>query len=475
MLLTGLIVYVALQFAIGVWVSRQIKTDTDYILAGRTLGPTLVAFSVFATWFGAEAIVATTGEVYKFGLGGAFVDPFGYALALVLAGLVFSAVLWRKGLTTFADLFERRYSPAVGKLVVLVLLPGSIFWAAAQIRAFGQVLSSSSGMSLWAAIMLAAVVVGAYTTIGGLLADSVTDFLQGLIVIAGLIVLTAVIAAQAGGVAGVVGSVAAIDPDRLDPLSTIAAGPLEKVEHLVIAVCGSMVAVELISRYLGARSAEVARAGTIAGGLLYCAVGLMPVFLGLSASVLAASDPKLKAMLGDAEQVVATLARYYMPMFGYVIFSGAIISAILSNVHSSLHAPASQVSHNIIVKMRPYASPAAKLKTVRATVLVLSVVAFLLALSSDRIKDLVEVASAFGSAGVIVTALFAVFTRIGGPASAAAAIVVGVSIWALGRFGLAWKAPYITAVVCSATVYLAIAWWRGEMCLDRAEEKVPAR
>ena len=65
MLLAGLLSYVVLQFAIGVWVSRRTATDTDYILAGRTLGPALVAFSVFATWFGAEAIVATTGEAWR--------------------------------------------------------------------------------------------------------------------------------------------------------------------------------------------------------------------------------------------------------------------------------------------------------------------------------------------------------------------------------------------------------------------------
>ncbi len=460
MLLAGLMCYVALQFAIGVWVSRRINNDTDYILAGRSLGPTLVAFSVFATWFGAEAIVATTGEVYKHGLGGALVDPFAYATALILAGLLLAGVLWRNGLTTFADLFERRYSPAVGKLVVLVLLPGSIFWAAAQIRAFGQVLSSSSGISLWLAIAMAAVLVGAYTTIGGLLADSVTDFLQGLVVIFGLIILATVVAGHVGGISG---ALAQGDPARMQILSSIAEGPLEKLEHVVIAICGSMVAVELISRYLGARSAEVARTGTIAGGLLYCVVGLMPVFLGLSAAVLAARDPALKAQLGDAEQVVATLARYYMPTFGYVIFAGAVISAILSNVHSSLHAPAAQVSHNIVLRLNPDLDGPGRLRLVRITVLILSIVAFMLALSSERIKDLVEIASAFGSAGVIVTAMFAVFTRIGGPSSAAAAILTGVCVWALGRFGFGWKAPYIAALACSAAVYLGVAWRRGEM------------
>lgn len=456
----GLICYVILQFAIGVWVSRRTASDSDYILAGRSLGPTLVAFSVFATWFGAEAIVATTGEVYKKGLAGALVDPFAYATAVVLSGLIFAHVLWRHGLTTFADLFERRYSPAVSKLVVIVLLPGSIFWAAAQVRAFGQVLSSSSGISLTLAITIAAILVGAYTTIGGLLADSVTDFLQGLVVIAGLLILAIVIAIQVGGVGGVV---RAIEPERLRLLDSFAMEPLEKLEHIVIALCGSLVAIELISRYLGARSAEVARNGTIAGGILYLVMGLVPVFIGLSASVLAARDPALKAALGDAEQVVATMARYYMPTLGYVIFAGAIVSAILSNVHSSLHAPAAQVAHNILLRSRPDLDGKGKLVVVRATVAVLSVVAFVLALTSDRIKDLVEIASAFGSAGVVVTALFAVFTRIGGPVSAATAIAAGVGIWALGRFALGWTAPYITAVICSAVAYYGVAWWRDEL------------
>ena len=459
MLLTGLLAYVLLQFAIGVWVSRRITTDTDYILAGRSLGPGLVAFSVFATWFGAEAIVATTGEVYKNGIGGALVDPFAYSAALVLSGVLFAGLLWSRGLTTFADLFEQRYSKATAKLVVLVLLPGSIFWAAAQIRAFGQVISSSSGMSLWVAITLAAVLVGAYTTIGGLLADSVTDFLQGLIVISGLLVLVIVIAGHAGGISGVI---AATPPEQLRLFSAMREGPLEKLEHVVIALCGSLVAVELISRYLGARSAEVARNGTIVGGILYCIVGLAPVFLGLAAAVLAARDPALKAQIGDAEQVVATLARYYMPTFGYVIFAGAIVSAILSNVHSSLHAPAAQVAHNIVIVHDGHLDGEAKLVVVRATVFVLSIVACVLALTSDRIKDLVEMASAFGSAGVIVTTLFALFTRIGGPKSAAAAIICGVTVWALGRFGLGWKAPYIAALLASTAAYLIGARQFGE-------------
>jgi len=462
LVLIGLIGYVLMQFAIGVWVSRRIATAQDYILAGRSLGVGLVAFSVFATWFGAEAIVATSAEVYQYGLAGALIDPLSYGMALVLVGLVFSARLWSRGLTTFADLFRDRYSPFVERLVVVVLLPGSLFWAAAQVRAFGQVLASTGDMSLASAITLAAFLVAAYAVVGGLLADAVTDFLQGLVLIVGLIVLAIAISMASGGVDVALSRVA---PGNLDFLAPKSDGEtlLEKLEGVVIALGGSMVAVELISRFLGARSAEVARNGTIIGGVMYLSLGTIPVFLGLTAAVLAQEDAVLRERIGNAEQLLAVLAAHYLPQWYFVVFAGAIVSAILSVVHAALHAPAAQVSNNIIVKAWPALGQRARLWAARLTVMGLSVVACALALSSDRIKELVEIASAFGSAGVLVTALFAVFTPIGGPVAASASILTGMLVWAAGRFALDWSVPYMTALMASLAAYVAFAAWEGRL------------
>ena len=275
--LFAIVAYVLVQFAIGAWVSRRITSASDYILAGRRLGTGLVAFSVFATYFGAEAIVASGGAVYEHGLRGALVDPFAYATAIIIVGLLFAKALWSRGLTTFADLFRQRYSPGVERLVVIVLLPGSIIWAAAQIRAFGQVMDANSGMGLKTAIVLAAVLVGAYSVIGGLLADSVTDVVQGVVVLAGLVILGAIVGISVGGVSA---GLAEVEPDRFglyDPED----GVLGTLEKIAIPVCGTIVAVELISRFLGARTAQIAGRATVVGGLIYLTIGLVPVFLGL--------------------------------------------------------------------------------------------------------------------------------------------------------------------------------------------------
>ena len=444
--LLSLLAYVMIQFSIGAWVSRRMTNEQDYILAGRSLGPGLVTFSVFASFFGAEAVVAAAGAGYEKGLAGAWVDPFGYAFALLVVGLALALPLWRRGLTTFADLFRERYSPGVEKLVVLMLLPGSIFWASAQIRAFGQVLSANSTLSLTLAISIAAVLVAGYSVVGGLLADAVTDVIQGLALIIGLIILVALVLASVGGVKA---GLAAVPAERLS-LAHGSDGPLRMLEELVIPICGTIVSVELISRFLGARSGAVAPGGPLVGAGVYMAIGTVPVFLGLV-------GPTLLPGVPDSEQVVPRLAEVYMPNTLRIVFVGAIVSAIMSTVHSALHAPAVQVSHNIVVRGVPGSSARGKLWSVRLTVLALSVVAYALALGAERIHDLVETASAFGSAGVFVVTIFALFTRIGGSLAAYAGLTAGMGVWLVARFLLQYSTPYLLALVCAFAAYLVAA------------------
>ncbi len=444
--LLAIIAYVLAQFAIGAWVSRRMASETDYILAGRSLGTSLVLFSVFATYFGAEAIVASGGAVYDKGLSGALVDPISYAAAIIIVGLFFAGALWSRGLTTFADLFRQRYSQGVERLVVIVLLPGSVIWAAAQIRAFGQVMDANSGMGLRNAIILAAVLVAAYSVVGGLLADAVTDVIQGIVVLVGLVILGAIVAAHVGGISGVVADTEPARLSLIDPEE----GLLSTLEKIAIPVCGTIVAVELISRFLGARSAQVATTGTALAGVIYLVIGMIPVFLGLAGA-------RLMPNVQDSEQIVARLAEVHLPGLLYIAFVGAIISAILSVVHAALHAPAAQISHNILSRVVPDLGPSARLLAVRMTVLALSVVAFAIAFTSEGIRDLVETASAFGSAGVFVTALFALFTRFGGPMSAYTSVGAGMIVWAGGKYALGLDTPYLLGLTAALIGYVGIA------------------
>lgn len=448
--MAGVIGYILIQFLIGALVSRQISTEGDYINAGRRLGPVIGAFTVFATWFGAEVIVGTSGSVYEQGLKGAEFDPFGYAVSLFIAGSIFAAALWRRGLTTFADFFRDRFGTATERLVVILLVPGSIFWAAAQIRAFGQVVSAVSETDVTIAITFAAIVVSAYTVLGGLMADAITDLVQGVAVIIGLVLLAALAASAVGGFAA---SLVVIPAERLDiSVATDGAGWGERIEHWLIPICGTVVAIELVSRILGCRSAEVAARATMAGAALYLAVGLIPVYLGLIGPAIL---PGLAA--DNLEQLVPQMAERLMPGVLYIVFAGAIISAILSTVDSTLIAAASLLSHNVLMELAGNPGERTRLLAVRASVVVLTIVAYFLAMSATSIRNLVEVAAAFGSSGVVVCLVFGLFTRFGGQTSALAALLTGAGVWGAATLTDVTTTPYTFALCAAVAAYVLLA------------------
>jgi Na+/proline symporter len=219
-------------------------------------------------------------------------------------------------------------------------------------------------------------------------------------------------------------------------------------------VCGSLLAVEMLSRIIGCRTAATARNATLLGAALYLVVGLIPVTLGLA-------GPALAPDLAEPEQLIAVLAQRHLSVFVYVLFAGALISAILSTVDSCLLAAASLVSHNLIVPLRPNLSERGKVWCARLGVATFGVVAYVIALFAGGIYELVATASAFGSAGIFVVGMFGLFSRIGGPASAYAALLTGMLVWAAGEFALGWRTPYTVALAAALFAYLAAAGQRS--------------
>lgn len=443
--LLGVLGYVLVQLAIGAYVSRRVRTEDDYLIAGRSLGPWLATFTIFATWFGAETCIGAAGAIYAEGLSGGSADPFGYGVCLLLMGLVFAAPLWRLRLTTIGDLFRERFSPAVERFVVLLMVPTSLLWAAAQVRAFGQVLSASSGLAVELTITLAALVVIAYTVFGGLLADAWTDLIQGIALMVGLLVLL-VMLLRDGGAEVFTG----IDPERLRILGTPGTSPLAIIEQWAIPVFGSVLAAELVARVIAVRSPTIARRSSLVAGGVYLLFGLVPVSVGLLGFSLIPD-------LAHPEQILPLIAQQYLPTALYTLFAGALVSAILSTVDSALLVAASLVSHNLIVPLRPGLSERDKVRIARVGVACFGVLAYAMALHAEGVYALVEEASAFGSAGVFITIVLGLFTRWGGAASAGASLATGATVWIAGAHLLGLPYPYLSSLAAALVAYVGVA------------------
>jgi Na+/proline symporter len=454
-MLVGVLAYVALQIAFGVIVARRIATEEDYLVAGRRLGPTVALFTIFATWFGAETCMGAAGRAFEGGLAETTAEPIGYALCLLFMGLVFAVPLWRLQLMTLADLFRQRFGPGAERLSVVMMVPTSVLWAAAQVRAFGQILAAVSDMDVTVAVTMAAVVVIVYTSMGGLLADAWSDLLQGGVLILGLLLLGFLFLRAEG-----LQALASIPPERL---SLGAATPTiwDKAEAWAIPILGSMLAQEMVARVMASRSPQVARSATVGAAALYFCVGLIPVTLGLAAyGIVDVEQP---------EQILVTLGSTYLPPVLGIVFAGALVSAILSTVDSALLVAGSLVAHNLVLPLLPSAAgQKRRLLINRVAVVGAGVFAYVLALTSEGVYELVQESSGFGTAGIFIAVIFGLFTRFGGSRSAIAAMLAAIIVYSAGAYGGLLEHPFLASLAAALTAYAAAAAY------DRAR-RPPAR
>ncbi len=450
--------YLIVQFGIGIWAARRIKSEDDYLVAGRKLGYPLAIFSIFATWFGAETCIGAAGDIYANGISFTTAEPFGYGLCIILMGAVFAAPLWRRRLTTLADLFRERYSVGVERVAAVFLIPPSLLWAAAQVRAFGNVLSTVTVLDVHVAITVAAAVAILYTAIGGLLADAVTDLVQGAALTIGLCILFVATVLHLGGPGEALASVAAGgNPQAGD---AVRAHWLDAVEAWTIPVLGSVVATELVSRAIAARSPSVARNSALFAGGIYVTVGLIPAFVGLVGW-------KIVPDLLHTEQLLPAVAQQLLPTALYAVFAGAIISAILSTVDSTLLIASGLFSHNLLLPFVPRGTERTKVISARAAVVMFGVIAYVLAIRSEGVLALVEQASAFGSAGSLVIVCFGLFTGFGGWRAAMATLVAGMGTYLVGTFAT-WRVPFLTSLTAALATYILVGWWETRLRQTKA-------
>jgi SSS family solute:Na+ symporter len=452
--LFGISLYILSMLFVGVWVSRRVKTEDDYFLGGRTLGPFLATFSIFATWFGAETCIGTAGNVYNNGLSNLHADPLGYTICLFIMAFFFARVLWRRKITTIPDLFRERFSPNVEKFAALLMIPGSIIWAAAQIRALGQIIHANTEVGATLAITAAAGVVIAYTMLGGMLADAYNDLIQGIAVIIGLFFLLGALVYDLGGVGPALASIP-IEKISFSGGEGASLGFLGNLELWMVPILGSLMAQELVSRVVASRSEKVAFHSTIRAASIYLLVGCVPVLIGLL-------GPQYMSGLKDTETLMPLLAKVHLNYFLYIGFIGALVSAILSTVDTTLLSASALASHNLIYPVFKNLSEKQKMRVARGGTLVSGILAYAIAFSSESIISLVELASSLGGPSVLIITIIALWVKSGNSLNAIFAILMSLVTWVVTTFMVEIDYPVIlTVVICAVSYFVSLPFTRN--------------
>lgn len=384
--------YVLLSIGIGVYAAKRVHSSTDYIVAGRRLPLHITTATVFATWFGSETVLGTSSTFIQEGLHGIVADPFGASLCLILVGVFFARHLYRKNLITIGDFFKQKYGRAVELATSVAIMLSYLGWVSAQMIALGLVFNvlSHGEISQNTGIVIGAAIVMAYTIYGGMWSVALTDFMQMIIIVLGMLYVGYVVTGEInGGTMAVIEHAAQADKFNFWPEPTLA-GILAFVGAFVTLALGSIPQQDVFQRVMSAKDENTAVRGAVLGGSLYFVFAFVPIFLAYSAFLI---DEQMTTSLleKDSQLVLPTLVLQHTPLLAQVMFFGALLAAIMSTASGTLLAPSTIFTENILRPLLGKVSDTRFLWIIRAVVLIFGCFVTLFALNSNSsIFEMVE-------------------------------------------------------------------------------------
>jgi len=445
-----ILAYTAVMFGLGLYLSRRVRATGDFFVAGRALGPGLLATTLLASNIGAGSTVGAAGLGYRDGLAGWWWVGSAALGSFVLAwwvGPAIRRVAERDDLRTVGDYLEWRYDQRVRVVIGVLLWLGSLAILSGQLIAMSWILSTVAGTPKWLGCVLGGVLVSVYFAAGGLFSSVRLNVIQLTVKLGGFALALPLALSAVGG----------LDTLRTLPPPTASywnlwQGGASGWMYVAMLAPAFVISPGLLQKVYGARDDRAVRwgVGLNAFGLLLYAV--VPVLLGMIARHrfpdLASPELALPALLADGlPPVVGTLGL------------AAVFSAELSAADAVLFMLTTSLAQDLYKRfLAPAASDAAVLRVSRVTALLAGALGIGLAIVFPTVIGTLSIFYTLLSVGLFVPVFCGLFipgaTAIDALASIAGGLACFVAVQiATGGAGLAGLTPAVAGLVAAAVAF----------------------
>lgn len=413
-ILIAMVIYMAAVIMIGVFYAKRAnKSSEEYFLGGRSLGPWVTAMSAEASDMSGWLLMGLPGVAYWCGLADAAWTAIGLAVGTYFNWLIVSKRLRRYSVRannsiTLPDFFSNRFREKNKHIMLLSALFILIFftvYAASCFVTCGKLFSTLFGTSYQAMLIVGAVFVLVYTLLGGFLAESISDFMQAIVMITALTVIVIIGVVKAGGIGSIIDNAQQI-PGFLEFFGLATPTVDETGKQLLeagkpvfgaaadygILTIFSMMAwglgyfgmPQVLLRFMAIRKEEeLKRSRRIA--MVWVVISLaVAVFIGIIGRQLPGLDPLLTK--SSAESIFITMSRSFLPpiLAGFVM--AGILAATISSSDSYLLIAASAFSKNVFQGVfKKNASDKQVMTVSRITLLVLTAIGIVVALDENSV------------------------------------------------------------------------------------------
>ncbi len=457
LILITIIAYLAMVVFIGFKYSKQNKDADDFYLGGRKLGPFVTAMSAEASDMSSWLLLGLPGVAYISGLADASWTAIGLAVGTYLNWLIVAKKIRRYSIKvnaiTVPEFFTNRYHDAkkiLQTVAAIVIVIFFIPYTGSGFAACGKLFSSLFGMDYHTAMIVSAIVIAIYTSLGGFLAASTTDFIQSIVMTVAIIVVFGFGVSVAGGWNAVMDNASALPGYlSLTSIHDVVAGTASNYSALTI--CSTMAwglgyfgMPHILLRFMAARKEEELTFSRRIASVWVVISMAVAIFIGVVGLAMSGVGAIVKLEGTNSETVLVKIAQllstngWICAIICGVILAG-VLAATMSTADSQLLAAASSITEDILTsKFGVKFSEKKQMMTARIAVLVISLFGMIIAWNPDSsVFKIVSFAWAgFGAAfGPIV--LLALFWKRSNLQGAIAGMITGGAMIFIWKFGIA--------------------------------------
>ncbi len=409
-----ILAYLMVLIGVGAYRSKFVRTQEDFVVAGRKLSAKVLVGTLLATWIGSGSIIAGAGLAYDKGFPALWFNA-GVWVAIIILYLIAGRARRLKQFTV-PDLLEIRYNKYARMLGTLVTVIAYTAIVSYQFRAGGMVLNLVTGIPVDAGIILTAVFVIGYTVLAGMISVAYTDVVNGIIMVAGLVIAFPFMLSHAGGWE----QIAAILPQE----NFSVMGGMSIFEALAFALPTMLLLLGesgMYQRFFSANDPATARRSVIGWIVGTIFVETLIVVLAIIGSG-AFTDI-------ESEMVILHAARYGLPFLIGCLLLAAIVAVIVSTADSFLLVPATNIMRDVYQRfINPKVSQKKIVLYSRFVVVALGVIAFIQVRFFERVLQMALYAYTMYGVGITPALMGAFFWKRATPAGGVCSLAAGMAI-----------------------------------------------
>ncbi len=471
-----ILLYMMATVAIGLFASRKKATEKqsndDFLMASKSLGPVVLAGTLFAANTGGASTTGIATNVYQYGLSASWYVIAG-GIGFVLVSFI-APYFRRAQANTVPEIISKRYGKASHIFTAITSILALFMATGAQIIATASIINVVTGFDFRTAAIVSTVVVIVYTMFGGFKSVTAANLMHVLFITIGMTIAMFIMVnnKEVGGFSALFEKARAMQDANgasMDFLSMTKVGATTIIGYIAMYFMTFPTGQEIVQTYCSAKSGSAAKLGSILAGIVSAAYAIVPAIIGLLAYVCIDGY----VLGGSQKNALAQATITFAPSVIAGIVLAAIVAATMSSASGNMIGTATMFTNDIFT---PYINKGVKddkkeIFISKAAMLIVGVVGLFIALEASNVISVMMGAFALRSAGPFAAFICGLFYKNVTRRAGFISILTGTAVAAVWIYVL--KTPYgLNAMVPGGLVAFVVIF--AVSAIDRSMGVEPA-